>query len=63
MILENLEPVEDSCGIAVETLNDILSFEKLDAGLMKLDREPVNALSFVENCLRPFTLQVVSCGC
>ena len=59
MILENLESVEDSCGIAVETLNDILSFEKLDAGLMTLDKEPVQALPFIEACVRLFSMQVL----
>ena len=57
-ILTTLAQAEDACGVAVDTLDEILSFEKLDAGLMKLDREPVKALSCMDDCMRLFELQV-----
>ena len=57
-ILDNVFQAEEACEVAVETLNELLCFEKLDAGLMKLDREPVDALSFIESCVRLFELPV-----
>ena len=56
--MDVLVSVEEACGVAVETLNDILCFEKLDAGLMRLDKEAVHALPFIEACMRLFTMQV-----
>ena len=58
-MLLTLEQMDEACNVAIETLNDILSFEKLDAGLLRLEKTPVNAHSFIVNTVEPFKLQVL----
>ena len=48
----------DSCRTAVEILNDILAYDKLEAGDLKLNKTIVDIKSFTESCVRPFSLQV-----
>lgn len=58
---ENLEPTIDtvkilreSCVVAVDILNELLLYEKIEEGIMALDTSFVVPDSFLENAVRPF---------
>ena len=57
-ILSTIDETGGACEIAVETSNDILSVEKLDAGLMALEMSNVNASIFLKGTLKIFVMQV-----
>lgn len=57
-IIELLEDTNLSCLTAVEILNDILSYDKLEASDMKLNYSIIDAKSLLEHCVAPFTIQV-----
>ncbi len=46
---ELLHAVEDSAGVLLQILNDVLDFSKLEAGSLRLDREPFNPRTLVDN--------------
>ena len=48
----------EACAIAVEILNNFLSYEKLDAGLMILDKSTFAVWAFIEKTIKPFFIQV-----
>ena len=56
-VVETLEDVELACSTAVNILNDLLSFEKMESGILELHKEPIVVLSFVNDCVRIFSLQ------
>eukprot|EP01041_Mallomonas_annulata_P005439 gene5439-10911_t len=56
-ILKTLDEVECACGVSLDILNDLLSYEKLEAGIMTLEKIEVNAWTFLMNTLRPFVMQ------
>eukprot|EP01041_Mallomonas_annulata_P003862 gene3862-7708_t len=55
--LKTLEDVECACGESLDILNDLLSYEKLEAGIMTLEKIHVNAWAFLETAIRPFVMQ------
>jgi len=56
--IEALDEVRDSCNIALRTLNDLLSMDKLEDGLLKLEKTEEQAWEFIQNTVRPFLIQV-----
>ena len=58
-ILNTLEEVREACEIAVETLNEILSYDKIESGLMVLEKTPVNADAFLKGTTHLFLMQVI----
>lgn len=57
---DNLEVVQDiskSCDIAVNILNELLTFDKLQSGTLLIEKSRVNAMSLVEETVRPFQIQ------
>ena len=56
-ILTLLEEVEDSCKVAVTQLDDLLAYEKLGSGLMKLEKSIVNVVGFVLTSASLFGIQ------
>jgi signal transduction histidine kinase len=56
--LVNIQECQESIDIAVSILNDLLSYEKLEASIMTLYREVVPVTSFIQSTLSPFFLQV-----
>jgi len=46
-----------SCDNALVILNDLLNYEKLDAGLMVLEKSVVKAASFLRDAITPFNIQ------
>lgn len=57
-MLTTLSEVEDACTASIETLNDFLSYEKLNCGLLTLEKSLVNAWEFFSDTMKPFILQV-----
>jgi len=56
--IETLTEMQASCETAVNILNDLLSYEKLDAGLLKLDQTMCPVLPMLRELLGPFSIQV-----
>jgi signal transduction histidine kinase len=54
---ENLCDVQLSCSAALDTLNDLLTFEKLDSGILQLHVQEMNARKFVSDCVKMFSAQ------
>lgn len=52
-----VKELRESCLIATEILNDLLNYEKLDAGIMKLERTMVYPVPFIVKVLHPFHVQ------
>lgn len=46
---ELLHAVEDSAGVLLQVLNDVLDFSKIEAGDLRLDNEPFNARTLIDN--------------
>ena len=57
-LLETVNDSEASCGTAVEILDDLLTYEKLDAGLMQLEETTFPAWAFLKETTRAFNIQV-----
>ena len=52
-----VEEIEDSCKVAVTQLDDLLAYEKLGSGLMRLEMSIVNVVGFVLTCTSLFNIQ------
>jgi len=57
-LVEILDEVQGSCEISVTILNEMLDYDKIQCGLMKLDLEEVPVLDFLKTTLSPFYVQV-----
>ena len=58
---ELLDTVRDSkatCDTSIDLLNDLLAYEKLEAGIMSLDKSEVNAVRLLQETIQPFQVQV-----
>ena len=53
-----LSDMKGQCSTAIEILNDLLSYEKIDAGIMTLNNTTIKALPWLHECIRPFLIQV-----
>ena len=60
---ETLVEVRDSCKIAVEVLNELLTFDKLESGTLLLEKSLVNALKLINRAVKPFNAQVCALLC
>jgi signal transduction histidine kinase len=56
-LLETLSDVQLACNTAVDILNDLLSFEKLESGILELHRQDVPAVQFISECVLIFNPQ------
>ena len=54
--LDTLEEVDEACEVALEVLNDLLMYDKLENGRAKLKKEEVNTLDFISNNLKTFSV-------
>ena len=57
-IIQTLRDVQSSCDASLTILNDMLSYEKLDAGILSLDRSFFSPMALLESSTRPFLVQV-----
>ena len=56
--MDTIQDIHSSCDIAVHTLNDMLTYDKLENSILVLDKELVPAQSFINDVVRPFCIQV-----
>jgi signal transduction histidine kinase len=70
-ISETLLDVQSACRIAVEILNDLLCFDKLESGILELHKHEVPVVPFIKDCVDMFAsqareggvaLSVISCA-
>jgi signal transduction histidine kinase len=57
-LLSVVEEIENSSSTSLDILNDLLTYEKIDAGILMLQKDIVTAYSIVQESLRPFLLHV-----
>jgi len=57
-LLEIVDEVSGACEISVTILNEMLDFDKLQSGLMKLEKEEILVKKFLKTTLSPFYAQV-----
>lgn len=50
--LEIVKGIRDACGSALEVVNELLTFEKIAAGLMTLDVAPIPIFEFLQNAAK-----------
>ena len=53
-----LADIESSCETAIETLNELLDYEKLESGIMKLDKTIQSPWPMIRDAVKPFMIQV-----
>ena len=49
---ETLSDVKSACRTAVEILNDLLCFDKLEEGVLEVHKHEVTVLPFIEECVQ-----------
>ena len=60
--LDTLQDINSSCVSALDILNDLLCFNKLEAGLLELNKEVVCPGVFVKESVAMFNVQARDCG-
>jgi signal transduction histidine kinase len=55
-----IDEMENACNTSLDILNDLLTYEKIDAGVLVLDKVTVDAFSIVYESLKAFHLQVTN---
>ena len=58
-LISMVEEMENACDASLEILNDLLTYEKVDAGILVLDKRVSPAYAIVYQSLRPFILHVI----
>ena len=56
--ISTLHDIKGSCQIALQVLNDMLMYDKIQSGLLVLEMENLNPWEFLQNSYSPFLLQV-----
>ena len=56
--LQTISDIEGSCDTAIQTLNGLLDYEKLEAGIMKLEKLKLLAWPIIRDAVRPCFVQV-----
>ncbi len=57
-ILVIIDEIDNACTSSLDILNDLLTYEKVDTGVLILDKDVVSAFPIVNDCIRSFLLQV-----
>ena len=58
--LSALDDIGSSCETAIETLNELLDYEKLESGIMTLDKAKLSPWPIIRDSVKPFMIQVRS---
>jgi signal transduction histidine kinase len=61
-VLETTSLIKGSCTVALETLNDMLTFDKIDENKLVLELEPVNPYNLVNEVMKPFQINAKDAG-
>lgn len=56
--LDTLAEMDASSDVAIEILNDLLLYDKLENGLVELHKQDIGALEFIQNSLLMFAVQI-----
>jgi signal transduction histidine kinase len=56
-VFEIVTTCTESCGLVRETISDLVSFEKIAAGLYSLELSFVSVLKYIDDCSRPFVVE------
>ena len=59
---ETLLCVKSACRTAVEILNDLLCFDKLESGILEMHRHEVPVIPFIADCVNMFASQAREAG-
>ena len=59
---ETLMDVQSACRTAVEILNDLLCFDKLESGILEIHKQEVQAIPFIVDCVGMFASQARELG-
>ena len=59
---DTLRDVNLSCTTALDILNDLLSFDKLESGILQLHKQEIAVIPFVTDCFAMFTVQARESG-
>ena len=54
-----IRDMKQSCDIALCTLNDMLTADKIQSGFLALEKKPVNLLECLKSSLSPYYAQVL----
>ena len=57
-ILSMITDIEESCDTAIQTLSGLLDYEKLESGIMTLDKKVVQAWPIINDTVGTFQIQV-----
>ena len=60
-ICSTVSDIEGSCETAIETLNGLLDYEKLESGIMKLEKAKLSPWPLLRDSVKPFMIQVSAC--
>ena len=55
---DTLFDIKNQTEVVIEILNDLLNYEKLDSGLMTLEKAKIQAWSLLTDSVQPFHIQV-----
>lgn len=61
-LLDLAKDCKVTCMTAVQTLNDLLLFDKIENNMMALETKAVTAKPFIQACVKPFTRQLAIAG-
>jgi signal transduction histidine kinase len=59
---ETLTDMSLSCTAALDILNDLLCFEKLESGILDLHKQEVQVMPFLQDCVNMFAVQAKECA-
>lgn len=59
---ETLTDMSLSCTAALDILNDLLCFEKLESGILDLHKQEVQVMPFLQDCMNMFAVQAKECA-
>lgn len=60
VLREMIEDATSSCNTAIEIMSELLLYEKIEGGLLDLEKEEVEFWDFVGDTIKVFLLQVSS---
>ena len=60
--IEMINELEESCDAAIRILNDLIDYERLESGVLKLNKKKIDIWQFVIDSVRPFMRQARQAG-
>lgn len=57
-LVDLVSNIERECSVALDILNELLMYEKIEGGLMALETVEVSIATFLHEAIQPFTVQV-----